>query len=270
MPTYAVGDIQGCFDALQTLLAKATFDPTKDTLWVAGDLVNRGPNNVDVLRFIKNLGAGAKVVLGNHDLHLLAVHAGKKSLGKKDTLSDVLNAPDCQQLISWLRHQPLMHRQGNWVMSHAGIPHIWSVAQAFDYAGEVGHALKGQEYLSYLAHMYGNQPAGWSENLQGTDRLRVITNYLTRMRFINRHGELELKCKADISAATSDMTPWFSHNRPAEDADKRFLFGHWAALEGQTGQQNFIGLDTGCVWGGCLSMLRLEDNTLFKTECPAG
>jgi len=246
------------------LLKHARFSPKHDVLWVAGDLVNRGPKNLEVLRYIKALGARTQVVLGNHDLHLLAVHAQIKPLKNKDTLNDVLAAPDCESLIHWLRQLPLVVCQGPWVMSHAGIPHVWTTQQALALSAEVSHALKGANHEHFLATMYGNTPRAWQPYLEGSTRLRVITNYLTRMRFIGPSGELNLEAKEGLGSTPSGTHPWFEYPRPAsEPANTQYLFGHWAALEGHTGKDQFHALDTGCVWGGGLTMLRLDDGQRF-------
>lgn len=266
MATYVVGDIQGCLKPLQALLATVNFNPDRDCLWAAGDLVNRGPDNLGVLRLIKNLGDSAQVVLGNHDLHLLAVSAGARKLNSKDTIADVLDADDREPLLKWLRQQPLIHCQGPWVMTHAGVPHIWSVAEAIQLASEVKDALQSWQYRDYLNSMYGDTPTAWSSRLRGMERLRVITNYFTRMRFISISGELDLKAKEGRDQAPPGVRPWFIFPRKRDDQQRRFLFGHWAALEGKTGREGFYALDTGCVWGGKLTMMRLEDGQYYSQE----
>jgi bis(5'-nucleosyl)-tetraphosphatase (symmetrical) len=262
--TYVVGDIQGCFDALRRLLDSAGFDPATDYLWSVGDLVNRGPDTLNTLRFFRDLGEHALAVLGNHDLHLLAVEAGARKLGRKDTLGDVLQAPDAEDLLNWLRHQPLLHRAGPYVMSHAGVPHIWSSAEAFTYANEVSTQLCRPDYRDFLQHMYGNLPDRWSSQLAGYDRLRVIVNYFTRMRFIGTGGNLDFAAKESADEAPAGMCPWFDYPRPESDRHTVFLFGHWAALNGKTGKPRFMALDTGCIWGGHLTMLRLDDGIKFQ------
>lgn len=269
MATYVVGDIQGCCKPLERLLAQVEFNPTHDCLWAAGDLVNRGPDNLGVLRLIKGLGESAKVVLGNHDLHLLAVNCGTRKLNRKDTIQDVLSAKDKEPLIQWLRKQPLIHCQGPWVMTHAGVPHIWSTAEAIQLAGEVSDALSGWQHRDFLTHMYGNTPSTWSPSLKGIDRLRTITNYLTRMRFVSITGELDLETKEGSDRAPPGVRPWFVYPRKSDDQSRRFLFGHWAALEGKTGREGFYALDTGCVWGGHLTMMRLEDGQYYRQESDA-
>lgn len=266
MATYVIGDIQGCYDAFRRLLDKAEFDPTRDQLWLAGDLVNRGPDNLSTLRFIKNLGHRALTVLGNHDLHLLGVDAQARKPGKKDTLRDVLDAPDRDELLDWLRRQPLIHREGPYVLCHAGIPHIWSAAEAAGYAAEVTARLRQPDYRAFLQQMYGNEPARWQTGLTGNERLRVIVNYCTRMRFVAPDGALDFTAKKGTDQAPPGMRPWYDYPRSEADRHTVFLFGHWAALEGHTGKPRFIALDTGCVWGGKLTMLRLDDGERVQVD----
>lgn len=265
MATYAIGDIQGCYDALQRLLQHCAFDPHHDQLWLAGDLVNRGPQSLQVLRFVQQLGERAKVVLGNHDLHLLALHYSGGKLKKSDTIQDILQAPDREQLLDWLRTQPLvvLDEANNWCMSHAGIPPHWSVQQARQLAQEVEHVLQSDQCSEFFRQMYGNLPDRWQPDLQGMDRLRVIVNYLTRMRFVGPDNELDLLSKEGVGTAPAGFQPWFKV-QPRLAAANRLLFGHWAALEGKADSTNVYALDTGCVWGGQLSALRLDDETWFR------
>tara|TARA_R110001592_G_scaffold67059_1_gene205842 strand:+ start:15666 stop:16490 length:825 start_codon:yes stop_codon:yes gene_type:complete len=269
MARYAIGDVQGCFDSLMVLLETINFHSEQDELWFAGDLVNRGPKSLAALRFIKQLGeAGghaAKVVLGNHDLHLLACYYTDRTAKKKDTFSDVLNAPDCDELMHWLSQQPLMlwDKEANFVMSHAGIPHIWTIEKACHLSREVSTRLQQANLRAFFENMYGNQPATWSDTLSGSIRLRVITNYFTRMRFIKANGELDFAAKEDLDSAPEGFSPWFSF--PSQD-NTRFIFGHWAALSGETGYgEQFQAIDTGCVWGGQLTALNLD--TLERYSC---
>lgn len=266
MTDYAIGDIQGCYDRLRDVLAKVDFSPSRDRLWVAGDLINRGPSSLESLRYIESLGSSAVVVLGNHDLHLLAVALGGHALKNKDTLSDILEAPDHQHLLNWLCQQNLLVHDParNFVMVHAGLPHIWGVEQAAGYAREVEAIISAHQAADYFAGMYGNRPACWDENLQGMDRLRAITNYLTRMRFIAEDGTLEFGAKESADDAPEGFAPWFRFHRPD---DVRVLFGHWAAIEGDTGSERFIGLDTGCVWGGKLTMMNLDSGEKIHCDC---
>lgn len=261
MSTYAVGDIQGCFDVLRRLLDQIAFDPHEDTLWVVGDMVNRGPQSLDTLRFIYSLGKSAHVVLGNHDLHLLAVAHGIRPLNKSDTLQPILDAPDAHDLLHWVRHLPLLHHnlELNYVMVHAGIAPQWSLTQAKQYANEVETALRANDYMNYLRGMYGNTPLVWNDALIGTERLRVITNYFTRMRCLDTQGNLNLKNKG---LPEKEDIPWFAYP-DRKTKEYRIIFGHWAALDGNTGFDNAVGLDTGCVWGNHLTLLRLEDGVYF-------
>lgn len=269
MATYVVGDIQGCFDALRRLLDKVHFDPATDRLWSVGDLVNRGPDNLGTLRFFRGLGARGQVVLGNHDLHLLAVEAGARKPNRKDTLQDVLQAPDAGELLDWLRRQPLMHQSGPYVLGHAGVPHIWTVEEAAVYAAEVAARLRQADYREFLQHMYGDRPDRWNSQLAGWDRLRVIVNYFTRMRFISAGGGLDFAAKEGVEEAPAGMRPWFEYSRPEVDRYAVFLFGHWAALNGKTGKPRFIALDTGCIWGGRLTLLRIDDGVKFHVSAKA-
>lgn len=266
MTDYAVGDIQGCHGPLRRLLAKVDFSPSRDRLWVTGDLVNRGPESLATLRYIESLGDAAVVVLGNHDLHLLAVALGGHSLRAKDTLQEVLEAPDRDRLLHWLRRQHLCVYDPDrmLVMAHAGVPHIWSLAQALACAREVEAVIRGDQAAEYFQHMYGNEPACWHEDLTGRARWRVITNYFTRMRFIARDGTLELATKEAASQAPEGFAPWFDWPR---DDGLRVVFGHWAALSGQTGHDRFIGLDTGCVWGGALTLMNLDSGERIHCDC---
>lgn len=262
MSNYIVGDIQGCFDELKLLLKQASFNPQSDTLWVAGDLVARGPKSLETLRFIKGLGQSAKVVLGNHDLHLLAVSIGVHKVKSKDKTAPIFNADDKQELLNWLRQQPLFAEHDEFVMCHAGISPQWSLDVARNSAREVEAILQGKEWHWLIKSMYDNQPDSWSDNLEGIERYRYIINAFTRMRFCFSDGRLDMACKRPPKdVIDSSLTPWFELNNRIQ-LNKTVLFGHWAALEGYTGE-DVIGLDTGCVWGGSLTMLRWEDKTFF-------
>lgn len=266
MTDYAIGDIQGCYDRLLEVLGKVSFSPSRDRLWVAGDIINRGPSSLETLRYVKNLGSSAVVVLGNHDLHLLAVAMGGHKVKKKDTLHDILDAPDQEELVRWLLMQNIcVHdRRRNLVMSHAGLPHIWTAEQGTALATELEAVLRGPDAKHYFREMYGNLPARWRDDLTGMDRWRMITNYFTRMRFIAEDGTLELATKEAAGHSPDGFAPWFSFQRPD---DARVIFGHWAALEGQTGQDRFIGLDTGCVWGGQLTLMNLDTDEKVHCDC---
>ena len=257
MATYAVGDLQGCFSELEQLLEAVSFNPEKDQLWLAGDLVNRGPESLEVLRFASGMGDRVRCVLGNHDLHLLAVAYSGARLKRSDTLQKILDAPDRERLLYWLRHQPLFHydKKLGFVMSHAGIPPIWDLQQTLCYAGEVESVLQGDAYINYFENMYGNKPSKWSDSLSGFDRLRVITNYFTRMRFCTAKGKLDFDSKEGLDQCPKGYAPWFSYPRQVKD---KIIFGHWAALEGDVDADGIYGLDTGCVWGGRLTALHLE------------
>ncbi|MDD4913000.1 MAG: symmetrical bis(5'-nucleosyl)-tetraphosphatase [Sideroxydans sp.] len=262
MANFVVGDIQGCFTELQLLLKKTEFDPTKDKLWIVGDLVNRGSGSLEVLRLVKALGDSAITVLGNHDLHLLAVGAGVAQLHRSDTLDEILSAPDRDELLTWLRQQRLMYVEGDNVMVHAGLLPQWSVRQAAKLAREVEAALRGDDYVKFLEHMYGNTPNSWDDELTGYKRLRVITNAFTRLRVCTSEGEMEYKFKGEVEKIPAGFVPWFDVPKRASQ-DATVIFGHWSAL-GLKVTPNIIALDTGCLWGGTLTAMRLEDRQLFQ------
>lgn len=268
MATYAIGDIQGCLKPLQCLLQKIQFNPATDKLWLAGDLINRGPASLETLRFLYALRSSLEIVLGNHDLHFVAVYRGLRKPGTSDTLNPLLNAPDAPQLVNWLLQQKLLHVDPNlgYAMVHAGIPPQWSLAQAQRRAREVEVVLQGPQLDEFLGAMYGNEPSKWKKSLDGIERLRLITNYFTRMRFCTPEGELELKTKESAGAAPAGFYPWFAIPERKTRADK-IIFGHWAALEGQARTAGVFALDTGCVWGGKLTAMRLEDQTYFSCDC---
>lgn len=261
MATYAIGDVQGCFDELQRLLHEVSFNAKKDRLWFVGDLVNRGPKSAEVLRFVKGLGDKAVVVLGNHDLHLLTQHEGFERPRRDDTVQDVLGAPDREALVDWLRTRPLMHVEAGWAMVHAGLLPSWSVEKARSLAKEVQAKLGGRACRAFLENMYGSEPDRWSDDLRGWDRLRVIVNAMTRLRFCTSDGRMDFKAKGET--APPGHRPWFEQ-RPA--GESTIVCGHWSALGLRLAPQ-LAALDTGCVWGGALSALRLEDRTLFQVEC---
>ena len=265
MATYAIGDLQGCYDELMQLLEQIGFGHG-DQLWLTGDLVNRGPRSLDTLRFVKELGDAAITVLGNHDLHLLALHHGA-TRKPGATLAPILDAPDRNALMEWLQSRPLLHddKDLGHVMTHAGIPHIWSLKQARQYANEVEQALQGEQAGSFFAHMYGNHPDRWHDHLTGTDRLRTITNYFTRMRFIKRDGSLEFKANGGVESAPKGFQPWFEQPR-SKPLKRHQLFGHWAAL-GFRQLPDITALDSGCVWGNTLTAVRLEDGNWFSQPC---
>lgn len=270
MATYAIGDIQGCYDELRQLLDKADFDPTKDKLWCVGDLVNRGPDSLAVLRWVKALGEQATVVLGNHDLHLLAVALAGAPISKKDTLDAILEAADRDELLHWLRHRPLMHHseKKGFTLLHAGVPPQWDLLQAQACAREVETMLQGPDHIEFLQQMYGNGPEYWSDELGGMERLRFITNSLTRLRWCDAEGRLLLKEKGGLEQPAPGALPWFRvpDRRTRED---RILFGHWSTI-GFLAENNCWALDSGCVWGGRLSALRVRRKkpmTLIELDC---
>ncbi len=265
MAIYAVGDVQGCHTELMQLLEKIQFNESHDQLWLVGDLVNRGSDSLAVLRLIKSLGESAVTVLGNHDLHLLAVAEGVAELHKSDTLDEILDAQDRDELLFWLRHQKLLHTENNFVLVHAGLLPGWSVTQAVALANEAEQALQGNHYVDLLAHMYGNQPNHWRDDLRGYDRLRVIINAFTRLRICTDHGEMEFKFKGETQDIPQGYRPWFDVPQRAH-ADATIIFGHWSAL-GLLNREKVIALDTGCLWGGALTAIRLEDREIFQVMC---
>ncbi|OGT36857.1 MAG: bis(5'-nucleosyl)-tetraphosphatase (symmetrical) [Gammaproteobacteria bacterium RIFCSPHIGHO2_12_FULL_37_14] len=270
MATYAIGDVQGCFDQLMQLLAKIQFNIKEDYLWFTGDLVNRGPNSLEVLRFVKSLAKRQHTVLGNHDLHLLSVALGVTQAQPNDTFDEILMAADRHELIDWLRTCPLLHHdESNYVMTHAGLAPSWGLPQAKVLAQEVEQALRGDAPEFFLANIYGNQPDCWDERLQGVERLRCITNYLTRMRFCYADGRLNLTHKGEVSHSPRELLPWFQV-KTRVNTHLKIIFGHWAALGGQADVPNVYPLDTGCVWGHCLTAMRLEDEKHFSVSCKRG
>ncbi len=260
MATYAIGDVQGCFDELQALLERLRFGK-QDRLWLVGDLVNRGPKSLEVLRFVRDLGDRAITVLGNHDLHLVTQHEGLERPRKDDTLDDVLAAPDRRELVDWLRTRPMMHAGGGYAMVHAGLLPQWSIKRALGLAHEVEQALAAPNYRDFLANMYGSKPDRWRNTLRGWDRLRVIVNAMTRMRFATPQGKMDFHSKG--TAAPAGYQAWFDL-RPKKEAS--IICGHWSTLGLKLGAR-LAALDSGCVWGGQLSALRLEDCTLYQVPC---
>jgi len=269
MPTYAIGDVQGCFKELLRLLDEINFDETNDRLWFVGDIVNRGPASLDVLNFIMKLGNSAVTVLGNHDLHLAAVAEGVMPPKKSDTLTAILTSPDKQELIAWFRQQELMlhDKDLNFSMIHAGLPPQWGIDQALELATEVTEVLNSENYLSFLEVMYGNLPNTWNENLTGNDRLRFIVNCFTRMRYLNDKDELKFSEKGAPGSQADHLTPWFMIDERESKHDK-IIFGHWSTVHLGTIQDftpyNVYPIDTGCLWGGELTAMRLEDEKLFS------
>lgn len=268
MAVYAIGDVQGCYSALRRLLDALAFDPNKDRLWFTGDLVNRGPESLQVLRFVVKLGENAITVLGNHDLHLLAVAAGVGQQRRGDTLDDILTATDRDDLLDWLAQQPLLHRdaQLGWTLVHAGFLPQWDLQLAQNCAREVEAVLQGPDKLEFFQRMYGNQPARWDSSLVGWDRLRLIINAFTRLRFCTPDGSINYSEKG-APAQQSDLIPWFAHPL-RRSQQERIVFGHWSTL-GICHQNNVVGLDSGCVWGGELTAVRLDGLMEFVgVSCP--
>jgi len=266
MATIAIGDVQGCYDQLMRLLERAGYDERRDVLWFVGDLVNRGPQSAQVLRFAKKLGKRQVTVLGNHDLALLVVAEGVKKPHRGDTFDELLSAPDRDELIAWLRRQKLMHAGGGYAMVHAGLLPEWSVPRALDLAREVETALQGPDYREFLKSMYGNEPAQWRDDLAGHERLRVIVNAMSRMRLVTPGGTMEFSHKTGLANLPAGYLPWYDAPGRASRGD-RILFGHWAAL-GLLDREDVVCLDSGCVWGRSLSALRLEDRRFFQLDCP--
>lgn len=267
MTIYAIGDVQGCHAALQRLLTRLAFKPSRDQLWFAGDLVNRGPESLQVLRFVRGLGSHAVCVLGNHDLHLLARAAGGRS-GRQDTLDAVLAAPDREELLNWLRHRPLMHVADGWALSHAGIAPGWTLAAASTAARTVEAALQGADHQRFFSQMYGDEPRRLTPDLSPGEQLRFAVNAFTRMRYCNRHGALDFREKGAPGSQPPELLPWFaSPQRLALDAD--VIFGHWSTLgRVHWPEQRVWGLDTGAIWGGQLTALNLDTRELTSEPCP--
>jgi bis(5'-nucleosyl)-tetraphosphatase (symmetrical) len=266
MPTYAIGDLQGCHAPLLRLLDKLKFDPAADRLLFVGDLVNRGPDSLEVLRLLRNLGDAAISVLGNHDLHLLALAEGFGRMRKGDTLDAVLAAPDRDELLHWLRQQRLAWRQGDVLMVHAGVLPAWSVDDTMQRAAEAEAALQGAHYRDFFEKMYGNAPIAWEDDLQGIERLRVIVNAFTRLRYCSLEGEMEFHHKGAPGTQPLGWLPWF--DVPGrKSAEATFIIGHWSTL-GLINRSRLIALDTGCLWGGELTAVRLEDRRVFAVQCP--
>jgi bis(5'-nucleosyl)-tetraphosphatase (symmetrical) len=268
MASYAIGDVQGCFSQLQALVAQIQFDPACDQLWFVGDLVNRGPDSLAVLRWIKSLGNRAQVVLGNHDLHLLAVSEGFLKYHRDDHLTAVIRAPDRVELLDWLRHRPLLHHDPLLCISmiHAGLPPQWTLADAQTHAAEVEAALQGVAYREFLEQMYGNRPKSWDAQLTGWQRLRFITNCFTRLRYCDADGRLALEEKGAPGSQPTHLYPWFAVPQRRSRADT-FVFGHWSTLGFHAGDGVYA-LDTGCLWGGRLTALCLETRIPHFLACP--
>jgi len=258
MANYLVGDIQGCDAAFARLLAELEFSPSRDTLYVLGDMVNRGPDSADTLRRLMGMGNSVQCVLGNHDLHLLAVAHGVRPAGRRDTLASVLEAPDAARLLNWLRQQHLAISAHGILMVHAGVLPSWTAAQTLGLAEEVTTVLRSRQIGHFLQHMYGDTPNQWRDDLSGNDRLRMVINALTRLRFCSSAGLMEFETKEGAGTAPEGYMPWFDVPGRLTARDT-VAFGHWSTL-GWLGRSDVIGLDTGCVWGGCLTALRLGES----------
>ena len=265
MSTYAVGDLQGCLDSFERLAASL---PQADRYIFVGDLVNRGSQSLATLRRVKALADAGRAValLGNHDLHLLAVAAGIRPEHANDTLRDILEAPDRAELLDWLRARPLAHREPGFLFVHAGVLPEWDADKALALSAEVQRRLAAGDHAAFLREMYGNEPARWSDALQGHDRLRCVVNALTRVRMLEPDGAMHLKHKGSSAQAPARLVPWFDHPQ-RRTRGTPIIFGHWST-EGLVMRDDTIGLDTGCVWGGQLTALRLDDRALFQVDCP--
>jgi bis(5'-nucleosyl)-tetraphosphatase (symmetrical) len=262
MQTWAIGDLQGCLDPLVTLDAQL---PATARLWLTGDLVNRGPRSLDSLRWAMAQGERVVTVLGNHDLHLLAVFAGVRKPHRNDTLDDILGAPDRDALLDWVRTRPLAHAAHGWLMVHAGVLPQWTVQRALELADEVHRVLAGPAWLEFVRVMYGNEPDRWDDRLTGHDRLRAIVNALTRLRFCTADGRMEFATKEGAGAAPAGHHAWFDVPGRAS-AGSPIVFGHWSTL-GLVQRPDLLGIDTGCVWGGPLTAVRLSDRKILQVPC---
>jgi bis(5'-nucleosyl)-tetraphosphatase (symmetrical) len=268
MAVFAVGDLQGCYKEFRSLLDLINFDKARDRLWLVGDLVNRGPDSLSVLRFVKELGDAATVVLGNHDLHLLMVAEGCAELHQDDTLREILRAPDRHELLDWLRHQKLLHVDGTYVMVHAGLLPGWTVEQARLLAQRVEESVQSGEFQEFCSRIRGNYPDRWVDSLAGEERARVVINAMTRMRVCTPDGRMNFTYKGPIENTPSGYVPWFEvPDRASEGAV--VICGHWSAM-GLRMTENIMALDTGCVWGGKLTAVRLSDRRVFQVPCAAG
>jgi bis(5'-nucleosyl)-tetraphosphatase (symmetrical) len=267
MAIYFVGDIQGCYHELRALLAQVAFSPETDQLWLAGDLVARGPDSLKTLRYIKALGNSARVVLGNHDLHLLAIYGGLKKAKASDFFDELLAAADVDELMDWLASQPLIQKlpNENVYMSHAGLPPFWTPAEAMEQAKDVNIKLASALRNDWLAIMYGEEPNLWSLAKSAYEKFRVTVNSLTRMRYCQLDYGLEFSCKLSVEQAPAHIKPWFEFTQ--KQTDYSWIFGHWASLMGHCPVDNLYALDTGCVWGGHLTLLRWSDKQLFTEPC---
>ena len=271
MAVYAIGDVQGCFDELQELVKFISFNPKKDQLWFVGDLVNRGPKSLETLRWVKSLGSSAVTVLGNHDLHLLAAYEGAKEIRTTSSLYPVLQAKEINKLVDWLRYQPLItyNKQLKFAMVHAGLAPQWSIKDALRYAKEVEAVLRSKKYKDFLNNMYGDTPKQWDGRLKGWNRLRAITNFMTRVRYCTNKGVMSFTEKNTPGTQSARMKPWYEiPSRKSQDTT--IVFGHWSTL-GHINDHNVISTDTGCLWGGELTAVKidLDKLTVYQIACEA-
>lgn len=267
MTTYAIGDIQGCYDEFRRLLDLIKFQPGQDQLWLAGDLVNRGPKSLETLRFIKSLGDSAISVLGNHDMHLIATVVSLGKSGKKDTLAPVLRASDCDELIDWLRHQPLFYTDQKFCMLHAGLPPQWDFAQTLHMARLVEQAMQSADHKRFFRTMYGNKPNLWQDDLPKTEQLRFAVNCFTRLRYCTAEGMLDFSQKGPPGSQPEHLLPWYAVPG-RKTAELKIIFGHWSTL-GLYASHNCYSIDTGCLWGGQLTALALEaEPKAIAIDCP--
>jgi len=263
---FAIGDIQGCYDEFMQLLDKIKFEPSSDELWIAGDLINRGPKSLETLNYIYSIKSSVKVVLGNHDLHFLAVASGARQKKKSDSFNNIFEFSGADNLIHWLQQQPLIHhdQKRGYAMVHAGIPPQWDISTAKAYADEVQQVLTSEQSKEFYEHMYGNHPDTWSDSLVGMERLRTITNYFTRMRFCTKNGQVDLINKHDPTHSPSGYKPWFEFK--SQLSHEKIIFGHWASLMGKVTTPNIFGVDTGCVWGEHLTALKLDSDKCYRQK----
>ena len=270
MATYAIGDLQGCFTELEQLLKRINFDPSHDQLWFVGDLVNRGPQSLEAIQFVRQLGDSAKCVLGNHDIHLIACYVGAQICKPKSSLNQVLNHAEADKIINWLRWQPLMHVDINinWVMVHAGLLPQWDLATAQQCAQQVEQQLRADTYADFLHQAYGNEPKQWNDNLEGMERWRLILNALTRLRLCDEQGKMDFEYKGPLGAQNKDLHAWFDVPRKSQDIN--IVFGHWSAL-GLQNKHNLLAVDTGCLWGGQLTAARIDIDPveIYQVDCSA-
>tara|TARA_B100001175_G_scaffold211138_1_gene179327 strand:+ start:4503 stop:5336 length:834 start_codon:yes stop_codon:yes gene_type:complete len=274
MSNYAIGDLQGCYKELQDLLSKFSFNKKNDTLWLCGDLVNRGPESLNCLEFLYSIKDSCRIVLGNHDLHLIAVNESVRKTSHNDTFEDILNSPNKEILINWLKSLPFhsikkintKDGQKEFLMTHAGVPPHWSKQQLIKNSEELSQNLITQDSNTFLENIFGNKPDHPDKCKTTEDKLRLNVNYFTRMRFCNLDGSLNLKYKGKVESAPKELKPWFDYSLNVLEENIHLLFGHWAALNGVTGQEKITALDTGCAWGNKLTAIRLEDNSTFSCD----